>query len=136
MASRSSYTKTTCTVEIRQKIIDAADNGDDFVQLAQMLNIPKSTAYSIVKRGRAKYSTLKGGIRHNKWDDDMKNFTEEISSKEPSITINALNSRMRSHFGDSKPPISNSCLSKYNIDGVLFTVKKCYNFQRAEIVNV
>ncbi len=125
MALRGSYVKTT--VEIRQRIIDAADNGDDFVQLAQMLNIPKSTAYSIVNRGRSDYSAMKGGKRHNKWDDDMEAFAEEVLSREPSITVNALNSRMRAHFGDGKQPISNSCLSKH-LDGMLFTVKKCYNF--------
>ncbi|MEL7309244.1 MAG: hypothetical protein AAGK05_16230, partial [Pseudomonadota bacterium] len=60
MAVRGAYRKTS--LDIRQKLIDAAENGDDFVQLAQMLNIPKTTAYSIVRRGVATYSHFQRSI--------------------------------------------------------------------------
>ena len=32
---------------------------------------------------------------------------------------------MRAHFGNNKPHITDSCLSK-NLDGMLYTIKRCY----------
>jgi len=86
-----------------------------------------STAYTIVNRGRSEYSSNRGGKRHSRWDDDMREFSEKILSEELSITIKALNSRMGVHFAGEKDPISDSCLSKH-LDGMLYTVKKCYNY--------
>ena len=125
MAHRGPYKKTT--QEIRQRIVDAAQSGDDFVKLANLLKIPKTTAYSIAKRNTGQHSAAKGGLRHKKWDDDLARFCEEMLSKEPTISVKALNSRIRENFGDNKPNISDSCLSK-NLDGMLYTIKKWYGF--------
>lgn len=125
MPPRGKYKKTS--QDLRQRIVDASKNGDDFIELARLLHIPKTTAYSIVKRKTGRYSVQKGGRKHKKFDEDMAHYCEEILSNEPTITIKALNSRLREHFGANKRHITDSCLSK-NLDGLFYTVKKCYAF--------
>ena len=40
------------STETKQRILDAANSGENFVILAKILNVHRSTAYKIVQRGR------------------------------------------------------------------------------------
>ena len=61
-------TKKFCEQD-KQRLLDAYENDEDFVELAKILKIKRTTAYSIVKRGRAT-NLPRGGSGLNRKDDD------------------------------------------------------------------
>ena len=58
------------STETKQRILDAANSGEDFVILAKNLNVNQSTAYNIVKRGRPN-NLPKGNSNAKKIDDEI-----------------------------------------------------------------
>ena len=65
---RGNYAKIS--TETKQRILDAANSGEDFVSLAKILNVNRSTAYNIVKRGRPN-NLPKGNNNAKKIDDKI-----------------------------------------------------------------
>ena len=65
---RGNYAKIS--TETKQRILDAANSGEDFFILAKILNVNRSTAYNIVKRGRPN-SLPKGNSNAKKIDDEI-----------------------------------------------------------------
>ena len=53
----------------KQRLLDAYENDEDFVELAKILKIKRTTAYSIVKRGRATNLPRDGSGLNRKVDD-------------------------------------------------------------------
>ena len=65
---RGNYAKIS--TETKQRILDAANSGEDFVILAKILNVNRSITYNIVKRGRPN-NLPKGNSNAKKIDDEI-----------------------------------------------------------------
>ena len=67
---------------------------EDFLEVAKILNVNSSTAYTIVAR-RDQAAQSHGGKRYQKFDDEMKEKAVDILSENPFITLKFMNGRLR-----------------------------------------
>ena len=109
---RGNYAKIS--TETKQRILDAANSGEDFVILAMILNVNRSTAYNIVKRGRPN-NLPKGNGNAKKIDDEIIEYAVTELEKNCLLTLKELNSKIREHF-PLKRPFTDQTLSRV-LDG-------------------
>ena len=112
------------SAEDRARLIRASREGRDFIRLAENLGIKKTTAYNIVRSGNPDV-VRRGGPRHIKVDQEIKNFLEECLSENPLLTLNEMNKKLRERYPE-KPQISLSTI-KNTLDGMFYTLKKAYD---------
>lgn len=104
----------------RDRIIKAADRGDDFVELARQLGVKRSTAYTIVRSGRAQ-KLPKGGAKRFKWDGEMQAHVLGLIQANPLITLKEMNANLRQQLPE-KPHVTEKTIS-VKLDGALYTTK-------------
>ena len=109
---RGNYAKIS--TETKQRILDAANSGEDFVILAKILNVNRSTAYNIDKRGRPN-NLPKGNSNAKKIDDEIIEYAVTELEKNCLLTLKELNSKIREHF-PLKRPFTDQTLSRV-LDG-------------------
>lgn len=109
----------------RNRIINSYLANDDFLRFAALLNINSSTAWSIVKiyqqEGR-RDAKPKGGTKNVKVSEEMKEKIIQYVEKDPTLTLKAINNKLRIDLPDS-PEICDQSISNC-LDGELITLKK------------
>ena len=110
----------TISNEDRARLLDAHANDEDFVHLAGLLNINRTTAYSIVRSGRREKRPM-GGRRNAKFDIEMVQYCSELLDDNSVLTLEEIKEQLRARF-PNKPTVAISTLSR-QLDGLMFTVK-------------
>ena len=104
----------------KQRLLDVYENDEDFVKLAKIPKIKRTTAYSIVKRGRATSLPRGGSGLNRKVDDECVDTANRCLEENPLLTIKELN--VMAHQLLNKPSFSDQALSNA-LDGSLITLK-------------
>ena len=100
------------SAEVKQCIIDAHNNGDDYQETARLLGVKRGTAYSIVSRHirLGVVQRPRGGGRRPKLDQEMKAAAVDIVEESPEFTLEQINAELRTRL-PNKPRISIQTLS-------------------------
>ena len=107
----------------KDRLIQAHQRGEDYVELARQLEIKRSTAYSIVRRStEPPRPNTWGGRRRTKMDHEMRTTLQEIVEEHPSYTVDQINHELRLRLPD-KPHIQRTTLNTALI-GQLLVLKK------------
>ena len=108
----------------KRRLIDSFNNGEDYLSLANQLNINVSTARNIVRRAQigGEIAGARGGRRNVKVDDDMVNMLLELVDEHPEYTLQQFNAALRERMPD-KAHISGSTVAKV-LECRLITIKK------------
>ena len=99
----------------KERIIAAfLSKDEDFLEIAKMLNMNSSTAYTIVAR---RYQAVQshGGKRYQKFDDEMEEIALNILSENPL--------KMYEHTQREKPQVHIKTLANA-LDGLTYTLKQ------------
>ena len=102
------------TTEVKQAIIDAYENHEDYLEAARLLQVKWTTAYGIVPRWKEKgvIEQRPGGV---KVDEEMKNAAIAIVEAYSGFTLKQILKELQRRLPD-KPPISITTLAKL-LDG-------------------
>lgn len=116
----SKYAKIS--TEMRQRLIEMADRGDDFIEAAKLLGISRSSAYKIVQK-RKFVCESKGGAKNKKITNECTQRFLEAVENNPFITLNELVVIAKTEFDIdvTRQTISN------NLDGNGYSVKKSHD---------
>ena len=121
--------KPVCA-EDRRRIIDAYQDGRDYVAVAQELGVRRTTAWSVVAKwqrtGEATASP-RGGNRPFKVDDEMRDLLLMVVDSDPTTTLQRLNDLLRETWPD-KPRVSNATISRA-LHNCLVSIKQTRNIQ-------
>lgn len=114
--------------EDRERIIKRFEEGEDFLDTAAELQIPRTTAYEVIRKftttGERQGQQGRGG-RPSLLDDEAKDFLVMLIEATPTITIKELNDTLRQTF-PNKPHVCNATVSRA-LDGELITLKQVRN---------
>ena len=83
------------------------NRGEDFVNLAKIRSINRTTAYSIVLRDED--AAAHGRKWYQKFDEDMRDYLVECLEWNPLLTLRQLNAERQDHF-PAKPWFSDKTL--------------------------
>ena len=114
---RNSYQKVSPKDKARLR--EMHQSGGNFVTLAKLLKINRSTAYSIVLRDDD--TQPHGGKRYQKFDQEMLDFIIDCLEMNPLLTLGQLNRKLRDAYPE-KPEVSDRTLSS-KIEGLAYTLK-------------
>ena len=112
----------------RERIITDFRDDRDYLACAERLGIPRSTAYSIVRRFQDTGNIGEGippsaGGRPSKMDDEMRDFLVMLIEDLPTITLKEMNTLMRNTW-PQKPHVTKSTIARA-LSGMLISVKLC-----------
>ena len=112
------------SVADKQRLIDAHAAGLDYAVVAQALNIPRGTAWAIIRRHQEHgyVARRRGGIRNQKVDQEMIQHLVHTVEEHCEYTLDQLNNSLRVSL-PNKPHISPSTVSKC-LHGQLIRLKK------------
>ena len=100
---RGKYAKLS--VYDRQRLIQAYEREDDFVEKAKILGIKRSTAYSIVskyiKTGEI-VCQRNGGNNHTVFTDEINNFVIQCLESNCLLTLKEINAKIRQAYLNKK----------------------------------
>lgn len=111
----------------RERLVNSWRRGEDYLDFAAQMQIEKSTARSIIKVYRTEGridSKPRGGRRHTKITDEMKNAILDYVSKQPDITLVEMNRRLLVDRPDD-PQVTTQAINGF-LDGQLITTKRLY----------
>lgn len=109
----------------KRRLFEAAERGEDYIALANQLNILPNTAYAIVRRARLRGGQVvvpRGGHTHHKLDDDIGNALVAIVEEHPGFTLRQINQELQSRLPD-KPHLSLTTLCR-GLEGRFLVLKK------------
>ena len=100
----------------KRRLIDSYNNGEDYLSLANQLNINVSTARNIVRRAQigGEIAGARGGRRNVKVHDDMVNMLLELVDEHPEYTLQQFNAALRERMPD-KAHISGSTVAIFTV---------------------
>ena len=105
-------------------IIDAFENDQDYIEVAETLGVKRQTARSIIvvflRQGR-RDAIPRRGYRPSKVDGEMRDSLQEILNNNPFLTLDTINTELRQRL-PNKPVISRSTLARA-LNGKLLTLK-------------
>ena len=108
----------------RNRIIDAFENDQDYIKVAETLGVKRQTARSIIivflHQGRHD-AIPRRGYCPSEVDDEMRDSLQEILDNNPLLTFDTINTELRRRLLN-KPTISRSTLARA-LDGMLLTLK-------------
>ena len=87
--------------EDRERIIARYEIGEDFLDTANDLQIPRTTAYEIIRKfitTGERRGGRRGGGRPPSLDDEAKDFLVMLLEATPTLTLDELNSSLRETF--------------------------------------
>ena len=123
MAARGRYARIS-NVD-RERLIDAFEGNDlDYLELADNLNINRSTARSIVAtylRSGRRERLDRGGATHFRMDDEMRHHLHDILDTNPLLTLKQMEASLIEHLPD-KPRVSTTTIARA-LDGMMMTLK-------------
>ena len=106
----------------RQRIIDAFEGEEDYVEVARVLGVKKETARSIIRvyvtEGRAQ-SLPTGGSTYRKVTDDMRAEIRRMVTENPFTTLKKINEQLRAN---EHPNVCDQTIARV-LDGMLITLK-------------
>lgn len=108
----------------KKRLVECFQIGGDYQFLARQMNIKKTTAYEIVRRGTAENGAIelpRGGLRYKKMDAELENKITEIVDGHPEFTLQQINAQLRILL-PNKPRVSSSTLAR-SLAGQLITMK-------------
>lgn len=108
----------------KTRLIQAHEDGRDYLELATELGVKRNTAYRIVwryLRREKEHDRKRGGSRRQKVDQEMVAVLVEFIEDQPSSTLKELKSRLEERM-PQKPIVSLSTIARM-LDGQLITVK-------------
>lgn len=117
-----------CNISLvdKQRIVDAYNNPNlDYVEVAKALDVPRGTAWSIVKRYLEDGEVVvrkRGGGRRQVANQEMVTCLMECVEQHPTFTLRQLNEELRVRMPAS-PPISDTTIHRL-LRGQLITMKK------------
>jgi len=119
--------RKTISLEDKLRVIRAHRNGEDYLYVADILSINRSSARSIVSKAmkRENPEEVEDGRRGElttSVDDEMRDFIAETLGRNPAITLRNLNLELQRQLPE-KPKICDRYLGKV-CRGMFFTLKK------------
>ena len=78
----------------KQRLCDAYNRNDDYIQLAQQLGIKRTTAYAIVRRAEengGRVSKPRGGFRGRRMNPNMLDTAISIVEENSALTLEQIN---------------------------------------------
>ena len=110
--------------EKRDLIIGACQRGDSVAEIANMLDVKRSSVYNIwnkfVQDGQ-RYALPRGGARHRRMNPAMKDHLAALLNANPLMTLGQMRESLLSEF-PAIPTIDISTVSRA-LDGQLFSMK-------------
>lgn len=111
----------------KQRLYDAHNRGEDYVALANQLNIKRSTAWAIISRAErngGRVTRPRGGLRQQrkKVTEEIVTFLLQIINEHPEYTLQQLSDEVQLHSPD-QPRLSIATISRI-CQGQLITIKK------------
>lgn len=109
----------------KQRLVDAFDRNEDYIQLAQQLNIKRTTAYAIIRRYQetnGQISRPRGGFRGRRLSPEMLDVAISIVEENNALTLNQINEELVRRL-PSSPRISISTLCR-SLRGSFYRMKK------------
>lgn len=110
----------------KQRIVDAHNNDEDYVETARLLGVKRTTAWAIIRRFLESGLVVRprGGFRQeaNKVDEEMKNTLVEIVEEHAAFTLSQVKNELQVRLPE-KPAISITTIRKI-LDGQLMRMKK------------
>ncbi len=112
------------TEDTKTRIIEAFEQEEDYIDVARLLHVKRSSAYSIVRRYQENgiVVRLRGGARHIKVDDDMRDCLIDIVERNPAFTLEQINNELQNIL-PNKLHISLPTVAKI-LDGQLIRMNK------------
>lgn len=114
------------SVDSKQRIVDAFERDEDYVQVAEILGVSQAAAYGIVRRYQVtgNLERPRGGRREAvaKMDEDMAASLVEIVQDFPAYTLGQINAELQRRLPD-KPHVSRTTVVTA-LDGQLIRTKK------------
>ena len=111
--------------EDKQRLVDAHDRGEDYVDLARQLNIKQGTAWAIISRAHRRDGVValpRGGPRRMKLDDEIRNTLVQLVEEHPTFTLVQLKTELEILL-PNKPLLSISSIAR-SLTGSLIVLKK------------
>ena len=109
---------------VREAIIRAFEENQDFMKVAEILGVKRSTAYKIVAKFKAsgqREALLRGGCRPHVITDDMRAALVTFVEEKPTVTLGELRAKLGERFPDHNP--SSIMTISRALDGELLTLK-------------
>jgi len=105
--------RSRISLETKQRIVDAHNDGEDYVAMARVLGVARGTAWSIIRRHIefGQVARRRGGAHNQKMDDDMVQMCVTIVEAHPEYTLTQINRELRAELPD-KPQVCGSTISK------------------------
>ena len=100
------------SLEIKTRIVDAHNNGEDHEDVARLLGAKRDTAYSIIRRHQqtGQVEQPRGGAHNRKVDAEMTACAIQTVEEHPEYTLLQINRELQTTL-PRKPRISIQCLS-------------------------
>ena len=120
--------------EDKQRIYDAFNRSEDYLQFAEQMGIKRQTAYAIVRRTESRDGAValqRGGQRRTRIDEELTAAARDIVLEHPAFTLNQINHELRQRM-PHKPQISRTTLAGM-LEASLISVKKWKMLPRKEI---
>ena len=112
----------------KQRLINAFENGRDYITAAENLGINKQTARNIIMKyrdtGRVE-NLYRGGNKRQKFDEEMVEFLRNRIENKITITLEELNEALRNKLPE-KPYVTTQAISK-RLDGMFISLKNIRN---------
>ena len=104
----------------RRRIVQAANDGGDWRQLAEQLGVNHNTAYTWIGEGRDE--AKKKGERRKKFTNEQIEALVGMDESDPTLTLRQLSDRTLAEFGVAVSP---STIHNY-LQGKIITLKKAH----------
>ena len=108
----------------RERIVSAFNEGRDWREVAEALNIERQTARNIIvnfRRSGTIHRKAQGGAHHRKIDQEMLEFVLQLIEEKSTITLQEMSDRLRAEM-PAKPNITPQALSN-RLEGEMYTLK-------------
>lgn len=105
----------------RQIVIEAANRGDDWVSLAENLNVKYATAYSWIKSGKIT-NDKRGGQKPKKITEEIKAIMLTWIEEKPTISLQEIKGKLALNFGVD---VSLTTVGNY-LEGSMYTIKQVH----------
>lgn len=112
------YLKKNAAANLRTQICALYNANGDWRNLANVLQVPKRTAYRWVNN-QEQPEKQRGGKRRAKITDEHRQFMERSVEENPKITLKGLSEKIREDFALN---VSNECVRQH-LNGLMFTLK-------------
>lgn len=113
------YIKKVDAANAKRQICGVYNNNGDWRNLANVIGVPKRTAYRWVK-SQEETEKQRGGKRRVKITDEHHRFFENKIEDNPKITLQQLREELQETF---QVNVSKECIRQH-LDGLMFTVKQ------------